>query len=79
MSSRWRRPLRVAAWIGLAAIIAIAFHYGKKYEADMLTDPSTGGASDSAPYPNPRILRHVASKSGASANAGDAITTSIQE
>lgn len=40
MSSRhW--ALRIAAWLALAVIIAIAFHYGKKYEADMLTDPGS--------------------------------------
>ncbi len=42
--SSWCRAIRIAAWLALAAIIAIAFHYAKKYEADMLTDdPSTGG------------------------------------
>jgi hypothetical protein len=34
-----RRAIRIAAWVALAVIIAIAFHYGKKYEGDMLTDP----------------------------------------
>jgi hypothetical protein len=33
-----RAALRIAAWISLATIISVAFHYAKKYEADMLTD-----------------------------------------
>jgi hypothetical protein len=37
--SRWqRRAAHGAVWLALAALIAIAFHYGKKYESDMLTD-----------------------------------------
>lgn len=30
--------VRIAAWLALAVIYAIAFHYAKKYEGDMLTD-----------------------------------------
>jgi hypothetical protein len=33
-----RRAFRIAGWIALAVIYAIAFHYAKKYEAEMLTD-----------------------------------------
>ena len=36
--SSWHWALRIAGWIALAVIIAIAFHYAKKYEAEMLTD-----------------------------------------
>jgi hypothetical protein len=54
--SSCRRCLRIAAWLALAVIYAIAFHYAKKYEGDMLTDhfqttgfparPAPAGASD---------------------------------
>ena len=33
-----RLAIRVAAWVALAVVIAIAFRYAKKYESDMLTD-----------------------------------------
>lgn len=33
---------RIAAWIALAIIYAIAFHYAKKYEAEMLTSTEVG-------------------------------------
>jgi hypothetical protein len=37
----WRRlPLRIAAWLALAIIYVIAFHYAKKYEAEFLTSLS---------------------------------------
>jgi hypothetical protein len=32
-----RLALRIATWLALAILIAIAFHYAKKYEAEMLT------------------------------------------
>jgi hypothetical protein len=32
-----RLAFRIAAWLALAIIYAVAFHYAKKYEADMLT------------------------------------------
>jgi hypothetical protein len=35
---RRRRAFRIAGWIVLAILLAIAFHYAKKYEAEMLTD-----------------------------------------
>jgi hypothetical protein len=38
MNSCWRRAFRIAGWLALAALFALAFHYGKKYESDMLTD-----------------------------------------
>jgi hypothetical protein len=28
---------RIAAWIALALLVAVAFHYAKKYEAEMLS------------------------------------------
>jgi hypothetical protein len=37
MSSWRRRARRIAAWLALAIIYGIAFHYAKKYEAEMLT------------------------------------------
>jgi hypothetical protein len=33
-----RLAVRIAAWLALAILYAIAFHYAKKYEAEMLTD-----------------------------------------
>jgi hypothetical protein len=39
--SSWHWAIRIAGWIALAVIIAIAFHYAKKYEAEMLTDPGS--------------------------------------
>ncbi len=40
---RWgRRALHIAAWLALAVIYAIAFHYAKKYEAEMLTSTEVG-------------------------------------
>ena len=33
-----RRAFRIVGWIVLAILLAIAFHYAKKYEAEMLTD-----------------------------------------
>ena len=57
MSSRWRRPFRVAAWIVLAGIIAIAFHYAEKYESDMLTDHfQTTVTLPDTPRPKPIIV-----------------------
>jgi hypothetical protein len=56
MSSCQRWAARGAAWLALAILLAIAFHYAKKYEGDMLTDhfqttgfparPAPAGASD---------------------------------
>jgi hypothetical protein len=37
-----RLALRIAAWLALAILIAIAFYYAKKYEAEMLTDAAPG-------------------------------------
>jgi hypothetical protein len=37
-SAATRLPLRIAPWLALAIIYAMAFHYAKKYEAEMLTD-----------------------------------------
>jgi hypothetical protein len=39
-----RLALRIAAWVALALIYAIAFHYAKKYEAEMLTKDAISGA-----------------------------------
>jgi hypothetical protein len=32
--------LRIAAWLALAALYVITFHYAKKYEAELLTSLS---------------------------------------
>jgi hypothetical protein len=73
MGSWRRRAFRIAAWIAFAVLIAIAFHYGKKYEGDMLTGTGSELTSLSrgiAPIEN---LGPVAPESGASGNAGDAM------
>ena len=44
--SSWHWAIRIAGWIALAVIIAIAFHYAKKYEAEMLTDAPPTSSSD---------------------------------
>jgi hypothetical protein len=36
-----RLALRIVAGIALAILIAMAFHYAKKYESNMLTDPGS--------------------------------------
>lgn len=55
--ARVRRAARGAAWIALAAIIAIAFHYGEKYESDMLTDHfQTTVTLPDTPRPAPTIV-----------------------
>jgi hypothetical protein len=40
---------RIAAWLCLAVIYGIAFHYAKKYEGDMLTDHFQTAMPPSAP------------------------------
>jgi hypothetical protein len=50
-----RLALRIAAWLALAIIYGIAFHYAKKYEAEMLTD---AGYVESL-APTDRITRQI--------------------
>ena len=43
-----RLALRIAAWLALAILYAVAFHYAKKskkYEGEMLTDAAPAGAA----------------------------------
>ena len=58
MSSRWPRwAVGLAAWIALALLIAIAFHYVKKYEGGMLTDHSQDTVTlPDTPGPTPVVV-----------------------
>jgi hypothetical protein len=38
--SSWHWAARIAAWLALAILYVVAFHYTKKYEAEMLTSLS---------------------------------------
>jgi hypothetical protein len=50
MKARDRLTLRIVFWIAIAVVVAIAFHYAKKYEGDMLTDHfQTNAMPPSAP------------------------------
>jgi hypothetical protein len=54
----WQRwAFRIAAWLALALVIAIAFHYAEKYEGDMLTDHfQTTVTLPDTPRPKPIIV-----------------------
>jgi hypothetical protein len=52
-----RRAFRIAAWLALALVIAIALHYAEKYEGDMLTDHfQTTVTLPDTPRPKPIIV-----------------------
>jgi hypothetical protein len=51
-----RLALRIAAWLALAILYAIAFHYAKKYETDMLTDAR---CVESLPPADRRIIGQI--------------------
>jgi hypothetical protein len=80
--SSWHWAIRIAGWIALAVIIAIAFHYAKKYEAEMLTDappPVRATYAAAERISQPENLGHIAPKSGAGrcGNTGQRLTTTI--